>query len=90
VVTLATTSQARQRPRRSRSACLLQAIERYVLEGFYDAVIELAPRCIDWRTRVTGCFTVVRDGAQGHAGPVHELQLRSRCIRTSSADGSQR
>jgi len=40
---------------------LLDAIERCVLEGFYDAVVELGPRCsavLDWATRTTDCWVV--------------------------------
>jgi tetratricopeptide (TPR) repeat protein len=49
-------------PAGAGAAALLEAIERCVLEGFYDAVMDLAPRCLavlDWRTRVTDCWLVV-------------------------------
>src|SRR4051794_8294779 len=48
-------------PAGAGAKALLEAIERCVLEGFYDAVIDLAPRCLavlDWRTRVTDCWLV--------------------------------
>ncbi|MGY1638693.1 tetratricopeptide repeat protein [Geodermatophilus sp. SYSU D00742] len=49
-------------PTGAGARALLDAIEHCVLEGFYDAVVELAPRCLavlDWRTRPTDCWLVV-------------------------------
>jgi tetratricopeptide (TPR) repeat protein len=49
-------------PTGAGARALLDAIEHCVLEGFYDAVVELAPRCLavlDWRTRTTDCWLVV-------------------------------
>ena len=40
---------------------LLAAIEHCVLEGFYDAVVDLAPRCLavlSWATQVEDCWLV--------------------------------
>lgn len=48
-------------PTGAGAAALLEAIEHCVLEGFYDAVVELAPRCLsvlDWETRVEDCWLV--------------------------------
>jgi tetratricopeptide (TPR) repeat protein len=48
-------------PRGTGAAALLEAIETCVLEGFYSAVVDLAPRCfavLDWRTRGTDCWLV--------------------------------
>jgi tetratricopeptide (TPR) repeat protein len=48
-------------PTGAGAEALLGAIEHCVLEGFYDAVVELAPRCfavLDWRTRVSDCWLV--------------------------------
>jgi tetratricopeptide (TPR) repeat protein len=48
-------------PTGAGAAALLEAIERCVLEGWYDAVVELGPRCLavlDWRTRVSDCWLV--------------------------------
>jgi tetratricopeptide (TPR) repeat protein len=48
-------------PTGAGAQALLGAIEHCVLEGFYDAVVELAPRCfavLDWRTRVSDCWLV--------------------------------
>jgi len=48
-------------PMGAGAEALLEAIEHCVLEGFYDQVIELGPRCfavLDWETRTTDCWLV--------------------------------
>ncbi|MFP5346251.1 MAG: hypothetical protein ACLGIA_04405, partial [Actinomycetes bacterium] len=48
-------------PRGAGADALLHAIEHCVLEGFYDAVIELGDRCfavLDWATRPEDCWLV--------------------------------
>jgi len=48
-------------PRGLGAQRLLEAIEHCVLEGFYHAVIDLAPRCsavLDWTTQAADCWLV--------------------------------